>query len=149
MTNDVLVLAQAAAGLVMVGVIWMVQLVNYPLMGHVPADAFVAHEDQHRRRISLVVGPAMGVESATAIALLITQPEGIPLWLLGVGLALLGVALGTTAFVSAPIHGQLLDGRDDELLARLIRTNWIRTAAWTGRGAVALAMVALIEPGPG
>jgi hypothetical protein len=144
-----LVLAQAAASLVMVGVIWMVQLVNYPLMTYVPPDAFVPYEHQHRRRISAIVGPAMAVELVTAVALTVRRPEGVPGPLLGLGLVLLAVALGTTALVSAPIHGRLTRGRDDRLLARLIDTNWVRTAAWSGRGAVALAVVWLVEPGSG
>ena len=138
-----LVSAQAAASLGMAGVLWVMQLVHYPLLALVPDGAFVDYEDQHRRRITFVVGPAMGIELVTAVALLVKRPAAVPLWLLVAGLALLVVVLTTTAFVSAPLHGRLTAGKDPVAIDRLVTTNWIRTAGWTGRGAVALAMVVL------
>ena len=135
--------AQAAASLGMVGVLWVMQLVHYPLLALVPDGAFVDYEDQHRRRITFIVGPAMGIELVTAAALLVDRPQGIPLWLLLTGLALLLVVLATTAFVSAPLHSRLTAGKDPAAIDRLVATNWIRTVGWTGRGAVALAMVVL------
>lgn len=139
-----LVSAQAVASLGMVGVLWVMQLVHYPLLALVPDEAFVAYEDQHRRRISLIVGPAMAIELVTAVALVLVRPESVPLGLLVAGVALLVVVLATTAFVSAPLHVRLAAGKDPALIDRLVATNWIRTAGWSGRGAVALAMVVLV-----
>lgn len=141
--SEALVNVQLASSFTMVGVIWMVQLVNYPLMRAVPATSFVDYEDGHRRRISLVVGPAMALELIAAVGLVVYRPSDVPAALALGGLGLLILALGVTAFVSAPIHGRLLEGRSDELIDRLVTTNWVRTAAWTGRGAVAFAMLQL------
>lgn len=136
-----LVLAGQLLGAIgMLGVIWVVQLVHYPLFRHVPADAFVAMEAAHTRRISFVVGPLMALEGATTLILLARPPTGAPSWLPWAGAACAAVALGVTALVSAPLHGRLSAGRDDVLLERLIRTNWARTAAWTGHGLVAVAL---------
>ena len=51
-----------------------------------------------------------------------------------VALALMGLAYGVTAFVSAPLHGRMSERFDARLHARLVSTNWIRTAAWSARG---------------
>ncbi len=53
----------------------------------------------------------------------------------------MALAYGVTAFVSAPLHGRLADRFDPVLHKRLVDTNWIRTAAWSGR-AVLLVVIA-------
>ena len=58
-----LLLAQTAATPFMTGVIWVVQVVHYPLFARVGVDGFREYEQSHQRRISLVVGIAMPVES--------------------------------------------------------------------------------------
>ncbi|MCW2614348.1 MAG: hypothetical protein JWN08_1342 [Frankiales bacterium] len=48
-----------------------------------------------------------------------------------------------TAPWSVPLHGRLAGGYDDAVAARLIGTNWLRTAAWTGGAACSLALAGL------
>ena len=138
-----LVSAQAVASLGMVGVLWVMQLVHYPLMTFVADDDFVDYEDQHRRRIGFIVVPAMAVEAVTAVGLLVVRPDAVPLGLLVAGVLVLLVVLGTTAFVSAPLHVRLSAGKDPAAIDRLVATNWVRTVGWSGRGAIALATVVL------
>jgi hypothetical protein len=38
---------------------------------------------------------------------------------------------------------RLSTGFDPVVHRRLVRTNWVRTAAWTARGAAAVAMIAV------
>jgi len=61
--NEVLVVAHAAATLVMVGVIWFVQVVHYPLMARVSASQFAAYEHEHQNRTTFVVAPTMLIEA--------------------------------------------------------------------------------------
>lgn len=138
------VLAGQVVGAVgMLGVIWTMQLVHYPLLAMVPADAFVAYEQSHTRRISWVVGPLMAIEGAGALALLFRTPEGVPGPLPWVGAGTVGIALLTTALISAPLHGRLSSGLDVHLVGRLVSTNWIRTAAWTAHAGLAVTMLAV------
>jgi hypothetical protein len=125
----------------MFGVIWTIQLVHYPLMRSIPDDAFVAYEQQHTRLISFVVGPLMAVEGLCVLAVFFAQPDGVPFWATLLGGILEAIAIGVTAFVSAPTHGRLEAGANRDLLDRLIATNWFRTAAWTGRAAIAVFML--------
>jgi hypothetical protein len=125
----------------MFGVIWTIQLVHYPLMRSIPDDAFVVYEQQHTRLISFVVGPLMAVEGLCVLAVFFARPDGVPFWATLLGGILEAIAIGVTAFVSAPTHGRLEAGANRDLLDRLIATNWFRTAAWTGRAAIAVFML--------
>jgi hypothetical protein len=139
---ELALVGQLVGALAMAGVIWTVQLVHYPLMAAVPEAAFVRYEAGHTTRISWVVGPLMAVEGVATLVLLARPPGEVASWLPWAGAASLAVALGVTALVSAPLHGRLSAGFDAGLHARLVRTNWVRTAAWSAHAAVAVAMVA-------
>lgn len=131
----------------MTGVIWVIQLVHYPIFDRIEAGdsgaAWVQFARHHTRSISFVVGPFMLAEGVTGLWLVVAPPADAGRVLAMVALVLMGVAYGTTAFVSAPIHGRLADRFDAGLHRRLVSTNWIRTAAWTLRAAVVL-VIALV-----
>jgi hypothetical protein len=143
-TGHWLVLANVLGTLTMFGVIWIVQVVHYPLFAGVGADGFTAYEAAHQSRITLVVFPAMVLELGTAVALLWHRPDAVPAWMVWVGLGLVGVVWLSTAFVQVPLHTALSAGFDGDAHARLVTTNWIRTAAWTLRAGLVLWMTALL-----
>ncbi len=136
----VLVISTAAAW-GMVGVIWMVQLVHYPLLGRLSALEPATAAADHQRRISWVVGPLMAAEGVTALILLVSRPASMSATSAYAAAALLAVALLSTAFVQVPLHQRLADGHADEVVRSLISTNWIRTGAWTARGLVLAAVL--------
>ena len=137
----IVVLVHAAATWFMVGLIWFVQVVHYPLAATVGDDAFVAYQHAHMARTSVVVVPAMMVELAATGWLLIERPAGIPDWAPWLGAALLGVVWASTALLQVPAHSALTMGLDEEQVRRLVSTNWIRTIGWSLRGLLALALV--------
>lgn len=137
-------IAQVVGSVGMFGVIWMVQLVHYPLMRFVPEREFARFETAHRVRISWVVGPLMLIEGICVLAFLFAPPAGLAWWLPWAGAAAEAVAIGTTAFVSAPLHERLNAHFDQALLDRLVATNWIRTVAWTVRAGLAIAMLVAV-----
>ena len=59
-----------------------------------------------------------------------------------VGVGLLAGAWLSTALIQVPCHRRLERGFDAAAHARLVRTNWIRTALWSARGIVALVLLA-------
>ncbi len=133
--------AGAAATWAMVGLIWMVQLVHYPmLVGWSQASPATAAAF-HQRRISFVVGPLMAVEGVTALILLVSRPDTMGIVSAWAAAALLGVALASTVLIQVPLHSRLAEGVDDEAADRLCATNWIRTVAWTLRGLVLAAVL--------
>ena len=139
---DAVLLVHAAATWAMVGLIWFVQLVHYPLFASVGEGNFVEYEARHTRRTSWVVGVLMPLEAVTAIWLLLEVPDGVAGEAAFVGLGLIALLWVSTATWQAPMHGRLSSGYDRGLQRRLVRTNWVRTAGWTARGALVLGMLA-------
>lgn len=124
----------------MVGLIWFVQLSHYPLFARVGAEGFTGYHAGHLPRTAAVVGPLMLAEVWTAATLVIAPPaDGVDLaWL---GLLLLAVIWLSTALLQVPAHRRLERGFMASAHRRLVLTNWIRTAAWSGRGVVALLLL--------
>ncbi|MEQ8719210.1 MAG: hypothetical protein RIE08_16490 [Acidimicrobiales bacterium] len=138
---DIVLALAVAATWSMVGLIWFVQIVHYPLLGSVPFSSQVAIANRHQHLTGFVVGPLMAVEAITAVVLVIDRPDGVGVAWPWVGLAALGVALASTAFVQVPIHQRLARRPDVGDSARLVRTNWVRTVAWSLHGVAVAAMV--------
>ena len=135
-----LIWAHLAATLYLTGLIWVIQVVHYPLMDRVPGDGFIAFHTEHARRIGVVVIVPMLVELITALALLVIRPPGVPVALLVAGVVLVGAAWLSTFALQVPLHRRLSEGFDPAAHRALVRGNWIRTAAWTLRAAVAIAV---------
>ena len=128
-----------AATWFMCGVIWVVQLVHYPLFKLVGPEHFARYEQAHVFWITWVVAPAMLIEAATGVLLLFLPLPSSSRALLWGNLLLLLVIWLTTAFFSAPAHQQLASGFDATVHQWLVRTNWVRTIAWSLR-AIALSV---------
>lgn len=128
----------------MVGLIWLVQVVNYPLFAEVPADRFRRYEKRHVQRIGYVVGPLMVAEALTAVLLLALAPTDAMRSVALIGALLLLAIWLSTAFLQVPLHGKLEAAYDAAIHRRLVLTNWVRTWAWTARGLLLLlALLAL------
>lgn len=125
----------------MFGVIWFVQICHYPLFSLVGPDAFPTFEAAYTRATSFVIVPLMLGELATSLWLALGPVPGPLRSLAWWGLALIGLIWLSTFLLQVPLHQQLLAGFDAEVHLRLLRTNWIRTLAWSGRAALAMAMV--------
>ncbi len=139
---EAVLLVHFTATVFMVGVIWFVQVVHYPLFDRVGRDGFAEYSTAHSRLTGLVVGPPMLVEAATTVALAIRPPEGVSFFLPLLGLVLLAVVWLSTAFLQSPRHGVLGRGFAPDSHRFLVRSNWIRTVCWTGRGLLVLWMTA-------
>ncbi|MRI87322.1 hypothetical protein FGE12_04000 [Aggregicoccus sp. 17bor-14] len=135
-------LAHAAATLYLVGLIWVVQGVHYPLFARVGPEQAQAYAREHVVRITRVVGVPMLVELATGLWLALRPPPGLPRELLWTGLLLLALIWGSTALLQVPEHRRLEQGPDLAAVRRLVRGNWLRTLLWTVRGALVLLLLA-------
>ena len=138
-----LLCAQAFATLYMVGVIWMCQGAHYPLFSDI-GDALPRYQARNVRLTTWVVGLPMIVEALCAVALLIWLPGGLPMWSVWLGFALVLVIWIATMAFSVPMHERLGHGYADGAHRRLVRTNWIRTVAWTARGVLVLWMLVAV-----
>ena len=123
----------------MVGLIWFVQVVHYPLFDRISGDASIQYAAEHQRRTAWVVGLPMLVEGITTLWLFFDPINGRLLPLLG-GLVLMKIHL-STIFLQVPLHKKLSQGYEREVVRKLVATNWVRTIGWTIRAAIAVAIV--------
>ena len=137
-----ILIANAAASLVMTGLIWFVQIVHYPLLAQFGSSQSTQVAVEHQRRTSWVVGPPMAVEGVTTLFLLAQQPDGVSALLPWVNAVLLAIALGSTIFLSVPLHARMAQSHDDNTGRKLVLTNWPRTFAWSARAALCIVMLA-------
>jgi len=133
MSVRLLLLLNFAAAAYLTGLIWTAQIVHYPSFEQVPKAAWAAFHTAHTRRMSYVVLVPMVVELALAGWLAwagrAALPSGTGWWSLG----LVVLIWATTFFISVPFHNRLAQGYDYIAIDGLIRTNWLRTLAWTAR----------------
>ncbi len=139
--SEIILLANFVATAVMMGVIWFVQWVHYPLLATVPVDGAVKVAEQHQRRTGQVLALPMAVEGVTTLWLLASRPDAVSLILPWLAAVLLAVALGSTVFVSVPLHAKMATNPTADVGQRLVVTNWLRTIAWSARTVVCAAML--------
>jgi hypothetical protein len=137
----VLLVVHLIATASMTGLIWFVQVVHYPLFARVGSEGFVSYESAHVAATSRVVGPPMAAEGVTAIALAVGWRDEVGIALVVAGLLLLAVIHASTVTLQVPAHRRLATGYDPVTVRRLVTTNWIRTAGWSARAAIAGAMI--------
>ena len=133
LTPNLILIANLISTWYMVGLIWMVQIVHYPLFGKVGSGQFVEYQTSHQSLTTFAVGPPMLIELLTAVLLIWYRPEAVPSWIVYVALALLAVVWASTAFIQVPCHEKLTSGFDAAINWRLVTSNWISTVCWTAR----------------
>ena len=129
-----LLLANLVLCAVLTGLIWTVQLVHYPGLMLVGKAECARYHAAHTARMGALVGPLMVLELLLAAWLAwagrVALPHGTGWW----GLALVGAVWAVTFFISVPFHNRLAaGGYDYVVIDGLVRTNWLRTGAWTLR----------------
>lgn len=147
-TITALALLHALSTLTLTGLVWFVQLVHYPLFARLEGAAGAAYAREHVRRTSGLVTPVMVIEAGSAVALLWVLRGTAAAWLAATGLGLLVLIWTSTAVWQWPLHQQLARDFAAADVARLVRTNWVRTAAWTARTVIALALLDALSRHP-
>ena len=141
MNANLLLLLNFASTWAMVGLIWLIQIVHYPLFLKVGREQFIEYSEDHQRLITYIVLPLMFVELATTFLLWSWRPVGISNASVLGGVALILVIWGSTFLIQVPQHGKLLAGYDPDVCRHLVYGNWIRTIAWSMRGLISAWMV--------
>ena len=112
----------------MAAVIWTVQLVVYPAFTSIDRERFQSWHRGYTGAITWIVAPLMLVQTGAVAGLLfLRRPDA---WNVSEA-ACVAIAWLTTWFVSVPLHQALQRDVDPSAMSRLVRTNWIRTIAWS------------------
>jgi len=148
-------IVQFAATSYLVGVIWVIQVVHYPMLGQLDPNCAGEACRRHATRITPVVGIPMFAEAAAAVALAspgllsISSNARIASW---VGLALLATIWVSTFALQVPEHEKLAKQAgaiDSRAVRQLVSTNWIRTALWSLRlPLAAYILISMMHPSP-
>lgn len=125
----------------MVGLIWTIQSVHYPLFARVPAVGFIEYEREHTSRMGRLLLLPAGIEVVSGAALVWSRPADVDLGLVLLAGILLAVAWIVTALVQVPLHSFLVRRFDRSALEKLVRSNWIRTGLWSTRGILVALML--------
>jgi hypothetical protein len=140
LVGSLLPLVNLAATLFLTGLVWVLQVVQFPLMLRAGGLDFPNYVKEQRTRNTLLMAPAMLIEMATGVWLLFD--DRVPHRDVFHAALLIAVIWIVTFATIVPIHSKLVRGFNDGLVRKLIRWNWIRTACWTLRSALLLWMVA-------
>jgi hypothetical protein len=139
----VVLLAQLVSTALLTGIIWTVQLVHYPLMARVGVTEQVAYAHAHGPRMAAVVMLPWAVQGGSVGWLLLARPAVVPVALILAAALAAATTVAVTITASVPAHAQLRAGPDPAAHRRLVRTNWLRTLAWSVHLALATWMVGL------
>ena len=140
--EDTMLVAQAVASAAMCGLIWFVQGVHYPMFTAITGERSRGYAVENQRRTTPVVLPFMVVELVSAAVIACWPPAGIGRGAAVAGLALVVVIWLSTFLVQVPLHARLAgEGHSPGVVAALVRSNWIRTIAWTARALLAAWML--------
>lgn len=115
----------------MVGVIWVIQLVHYPSFHYVKKDNYPLFQRFHMQRISIIVMPLMTIELLSG-SYLVYDRLYLNIYFLSSILILLVIWL-LTAVIFSGLHQRLEKGYGESLVNKMILYNWIRTVLWTLR----------------
>jgi uncharacterized membrane protein len=140
----IVILLHLIATVFMTGVIWIIQILHYPLFNMIGRENFVAYEAAHTNLITLVVMPAMLLELIFTAIIFFAPPANIPSGLNWLNAVLLAIIWLSTAFLQVPQHSILSSGFDEKAYRMLVNSNWIRTVAWSGKAVIAALMVWLV-----
>ena len=122
----------------MLGVIWFVQIVHYPLFNFVSKDLFSEFENNHSFRTFKVVAIPMIIELLSSFILIFSK-NNQDLFILNFLIVI--VIWISTFLLQVPNHKVLQKGFSYTFHTKLVRTNWIRTFCWTLRAVLNLYLL--------
>jgi hypothetical protein len=139
--SQMLLLTNILCTFFMLGLIWVIQIVNYPLFKNVGEESFVKYHQEHVWRITSVVFIPMFLEGMTAVMLLWYPHPSVPAELILFGLTLIFLVWLSTLFLLVPQHDGLLKGFNNKSYRNINAFNWIRTIAWSLRAVICVLML--------
>lgn len=135
----------------MVGMIWTIHHVHYPLFAEVGEATYESFQSAHVERIGQLLLVPWLTEGLTLLLLIWAAFLGGRRelrWAVSLGAVAMAVVLAVSGIWSAPAHGELMDGFDPEIHDRLMTANLVRAVAWSVRGVTAVWIVSLVWPKP-
>ena len=125
------------------GAIWFVQIVVYPLFGMVGPDEYVGYHEFYSSRIPLPVILPGFASFLLPFALPYFGPPSVPGWIYAANAACGVAGLLVTVFLEIPRHARLeKGGKQGRAIRELTLYNWPRTLSITGSAFLTIPMLA-------
>jgi hypothetical protein len=113
----------------MCGVIWIIQLIQYPSFAYIEHAQFAEAHQRHSSLMGVLVGPVMILELLAGLWLLSEKMD----FFSSTNFTMIALLWFFTFYVSVPLHNQLSAGFRIDVIQKLIATNWPRTILWTAK----------------
>jgi hypothetical protein len=124
------------------GEIWFVQIVVYPLFGKVGPNEYLAYHKFYSSRIPLPVIVPGFLSFLAPVALVFLGPESVPLWMYLANVICGIVGLLVTVGLEIPRHARLeKGGKQEKVIRELVYYNWPRTLSITASAFLTLLML--------
>ena len=127
---DLIIVIHFISTSLMVGIIWIIQLLHYPAFHFIDKASYSAFQDFHMNRVSFIVVPTMITEFVSGVLVVLILPK---YFLFKISLGILASIWIVTFLFFTKLHQSLTVGYDEVLVNKLVRLNWLRTALWTAR----------------
>lgn len=125
-----------------IGLIWIIQIVHYPLFAYVGTTEFTLYHSEHGKRISTILGLPVLLTLLSALWMFWQRPAPVPLWAVIVNFVCACTLWILTAYLFIPLHRQLGKGYAAHTVDQLVQSNWLRTFLWTAQGVFLLWLTA-------
>lgn len=110
----------------LVTLIWMIQILHYPMFLYLNKETFHETMRFHQNRISYIVIPLMVTELFLSLYALASETSLNNILSLGCVIAI----WASTFLIQVPLHAKLTF-YDEKIIKSLINGNFLRTALWT------------------
>ena len=125
------------AGWWLAGLGWTVQATTYPAFADVDPARWTAFHARHSRGITLAVGPVWAVQGGATLWWLITGPGALSV----AHVVAAAAGVGLTLVWAVPCHQRLAAAFTPQAHASLLRSNAVRSVAFTAAAVLATAGV--------
>lgn len=132
---------QLISTFMLLGIVWLVQLINYPLFKLIPESLFRDYHALHINRSQWLIAPLMLVEMLTGAYLLIWPLLDANYYLYVCNFVLILLVWLETFFLQIPIHKTLQKQHSQTKIDRLINMGWVRTITWSLHGIVLILIL--------
>ena len=125
------------ATIFMVGLVWFVQLLHYPLFHQVSLENFQGYHQRYLRESGFLIAPVMLVEVISGSVLVFLKAD----LLLILNMTFLALIWLSTFLLQVPFHNRLGEQRNEQIIRKLVNSNWLRTVLWSVRGLLLLYLL--------
>jgi hypothetical protein len=131
--NYEMLVIHIVATAIMVGVIWVIQLVHYPSFYFIKQKNYKSFQNFHMKNITYIVFPIMSIELFSGFFLVLIFEDSKILSVLYFSLFFLLSNWALTGIIFTRLHSELLEGYNKLIIKNMIKWNWIRTLFWSIR----------------